>query len=277
MISKLGRYGVLAVVSMVSWVSGCASDIGAQDADIQGGVAETQQAFSANWDYLWASTGHTFANIGTSTNRTCFMSGLAGDLRPAGTTSQPGAGVRTNANGDYEIYVDSAGGALSTYARCVNTATGRTPEVTWHTGDPAQWLGPVTSARRCFLTSVATSNATELSPGFKSNSDNVRVFQDSTNWWLGGTQSGNAFARARCVDVSADLGGWLWVAGDPGARQDPLASNPGGATCLLTGVGGHFTDSSDFSDGAYVSYSATASQFYMNTKNGHSGWANCVQ
>ena len=56
----------------------------------------------------------------------------------------------------------------------------------------------------------------------------------------------------------------------------PLSQNPGSVTCLLTGVGGHFNDN-DWVDGAYVSYDPGIIQFYMNTKNGHTGWANCVQ
>jgi hypothetical protein len=277
MISKLGWYGALAVSTSL-WTAGCMTEPGDGGADGDDNVGEAQQAFTANWNYSWGDTKYSFANIGTSTNRTCFMAGLAGNINPASSTGQTGAGVHINAGGDYEIYVDSDGGALNTFARCVNTSVGRTAEVTWRTGQAAQQLGAVAAGRRCFLTSVTTSNAypSEGGHGFRFNSDYVRVWQDGFNWWVGGVQSGVVWATARCINVSVDHGGWEWIAGDPGTRQDALSGNPGGVTCLLTGVGGHFNDN-DWVDGAYVSYNAGINQFYMNTKNGHTGWANCVQ
>jgi hypothetical protein len=264
------------MVSATLWAAGCMSEP-AEGTDRHGEEAEAQQAFTGNWNYSWGDTKYSFANIGTATNRTCFLSGLAGNITPAGSTGQTGAGVHINANGDYEIYVDSDGGWLNTFARCVNTSAGRTAEVTWNTFQAAQQLAPVAAGRRCFLTSVTTSNAYPPDgPGFRSNSDYVRVWQDGSHWWVGGVQTGMAWATARCINVSADYGGWEWIAGDPGTRQDLLSGNPGGVTCLLTGVGGHFTRN-DWVDGAYVSYDAGINQFYMNTKNGHTGWANCVQ
>jgi hypothetical protein len=278
MISKLGWYGVLAMVPTTLSMSGCMMELEADGDDDGDNIGETQQAFTGNWSYSWGDTQYSFANIGTSTNRTCFMSGLAGNINPVGSTGQTGAGVRINGNGDYEIYVDSDGGALNTFAGCVNTSAGRTAEVTWRTGDAAKQLGAVAPGRRCFLTNVTTSNAypSEGGHGFRFNSDYVRVWQDGLNWWVGGAQSGVVWASARCINVSADHGAWKWVAGDPGTRQDELADNPDGVTCLMTGVGGHFNHN-DWVDGAYVSYDAGINQFYMNTKNGHTGWANCVQ
>jgi hypothetical protein len=262
------RTGTWAVIICMTSLLGCADTGGSGQSD----VGETTQAFSANWSYSWADSKNTFINIGSSTNRTCFLSGLAGNLTPVGSNGQSGAGLQISPMGDYFMYLESGGGLLNVVARCMNTSVGRTAEVVWKTGDPSHLLGSVTASRRCFLTSVTTTN--QGGPGFVSDSDNVRVWQDGSNWWLGGSQSGVVWATARCIDVSADLGNWLWVAGDPGSRQDPLASDPGGVSCLLTGVGGHFNDN-DATDGAYIS--EDSAQFHMNTKNGHSGWANCVQ
>jgi hypothetical protein len=63
-------------------------------------------------------------------------------------------------------------------------------------------------------------------------------------------------------------------------RQTNQAPIPGvgAANCFLTGIGGRL-DSNDWADGAYISQStdpANPNQFYMNTKNGKTGWANCV-
>jgi hypothetical protein len=272
MISRLGRYGIALAMLAV------AGGMVAPPAHGDDGGDDPQVMFTGNWNYSWADTKFSLANIGTSVNRTCFMSGLVGNITPVGPQGQTGAGVRINASGNYEIYVDSDGGALGTFARCVNTSAGRTAEVTWRTGEPAKRLGAVAGGRRCFLTSVTTSNGYPSlgGPGFRLNSDHVRVWQDGASWWVGGVQSGVVWAKARCINVNADHGGWLWVAGDPGTRHDPLAYDPGGVTCLLTGVGGHFTRN-DWSDGAYVSYDAGIKQFFMDTKNGHSGWAHCVR
>lgn len=237
-------------------------------------------AFTGNWNYSWGDTKYSFANIGTASNRTCFMSGMAGSLIPAGSTGQTGVGVNINSSNNYELYVDADGGrALQVWARCVNTAAGRTHEVTWHTGQAAKVLGAVTSKRRCFLTHITTSNAytsTYGDKGFRNNSDYVRVWKDSANWYIGGVQSGMVWGGARCIDVSENYGSWLWVSGDPGTRKDNLAYNPGGVTCFLQGVGGHF-DKSNWVDGAFITYDNGINQFHMNTKNGKSGWANCVK
>jgi len=236
-------------------------------------------AFSGNWNYSWGDTKYSFASIGTASGRTCFLSGMTGNISPFSVNQfggQTGVGVRINGNNNYELYVDSDGGALGVYARCVNSAAGRTAEVTWRTGQAAKVLGAVTANRRCFLTSITTSNQYGDNSGFRYGSDYVRVWKDSTNWYVGGIQSGTVWGSARCMDVNEDHGGWQWIAGDPGTRKDPLAYNPGGVTCLLTGVGGRF-NKNDWADGAFVTYEAGVNQFFMNTKNGKTGWVNCVK
>jgi hypothetical protein len=241
-------------------------------------------AFTGNWNYSWGDTKYSFASIGTANDRTCFMSGMTGDLQPfndptnvsIGDMASVGVKINSTIFGSYyTIYVDSDGGALGVYARCVNTAAGRTAEVSWQTGQAAKVLGAVTAKRRCFLTQIGTSNVTDDN-GFRFGSDYVRVWKDNSNWYLGGVQSGTAWAAARCIDVNVDHGNWQWIAGDPGTRKDPLAYNPGGVTCFLTGVGGRF-DKSDWADGAFISYNALVKKFYMNTANGKTGWANCVE
>lgn len=240
-------------------------------------------AFTGNWNYSWGDTKYSFASIGTAIDRTCFMTGMTGDIQPfndptnvsIGDMTSVGVKVNSTILGSYyTIYVDSDGGALGVYARCVNTAAGRTGEVYWHTGQSAQVLGAVTAKRRCFLTQIGTSNITDYG-GFRYGWEYVRVWKDSSNWYLGGFQSGSAWGAARCIDVSEDHGNWQWVAGDPGTRKDPLAYNPGGVTCFLTGVGGRF-DKSDWADGVFITYGGI-NQFSMNTANGKTGWANCVK
>jgi hypothetical protein len=267
---------------------GCASANPTDDPGLEGAgqaagteaVGETAEAFSGNWEYSWGDTKYSKAPIGTATNRTCFLSGLAGNIQPGvwpnACPTQTGAGLTIDANNNYSLYVDSCS-PLNVFARCVNTAAGRTPEVTWRTGQPAQVLGAVTAKRRCFLTNITNTSVypDEGGAGFKTASDQVRVWNDGQTWFVGGQQSGVVYASARCIDVNQDDGGWLWQAGDPGSRKDKL-SGVGSATCLLTGIQGHLY-SSDYSDGAYITHDAGLNQFYMNTKNGKAGWANCIQ
>jgi len=37
-------------------------------------------AFSGNWSYAWGDTKYSYADMGTTNNRTCFLSGVTGDL-----------------------------------------------------------------------------------------------------------------------------------------------------------------------------------------------------
>jgi len=108
---------------------------------------------------------------------------------------------------------------------------------------------------------------------------------------LTGKQRGLVIASASCIDVTADVGSWSWTAGHDSsvwkwvnlhwelvpvssARKDTIASDSGGATCFLTGVGGKFMDS-DWNEGVFIS--KEGSQFFMNTKNGRTGHTTCVR
>jgi hypothetical protein len=293
-------YGILPAVFLVG---GCLDQVDDKSsADQQEPVGSTEQAFTANWSYSWGVVNNSSIDIGTSSGRTCFLTGVTGNIQPAiwpeAGNDQTGVGLSIDpGTGDYHLNVTPIDGGwglpLQAFARCVNTAAGRTNEVTWTSqlnGSQPQYMGAVTSNRRCFLTSITTSSeypngAFQGSGGFRSNSDNVRVSNDGFSWWIGGSQPANSmvWAKGRCIDVTYDVGGWEWIAGDPGVRQDLLTnqapiSGVGAATCFLTGIGGHLT-ANDWADGAYISQSTSAAnpnQFYMNTKNGKTGWANCV-
>jgi hypothetical protein len=267
-------------------------------------VGEVTAAFSANWNYSWGSASPSSADIGTATNRTCFLTGIAGEFEPfyspfSAIPSVPAsAGVRVNPNtGNWEIFVSPQHGALGVYARCVNVpSTEYWTSVTYGSGTNVLDLGPATATRRCFLESL-TNNVYRDSNGVgwwgftetghwvsadnPYSGDHVRIVAKvapdfTSHWYLtADTPPSQSWvqAYARCFDISEDDGPWLWIAGDPGTRQDPL-TNVGGATCGLTGVGGRLT-ASDYNDGAYIT--ATGSQFYLNTENGKAGWATCMK
>jgi hypothetical protein len=243
------------------------------------GGAGPVHAFSGNWEYFWGTTEDSYLEIGTAINRTCFLSGVVGNFYSYLTPDillGSGVGLGITSQNNYYIFVHTRLRPLGVFVRCVNTTAGRTPEVTWTKGMPAQVLGPVTPTRRGFLTHIGTAySSSQGGWGFMKNSDSVQVWHDGSNWYIGGVQSGPGSGSARCIDITEDDGCWVWQAGDPGTRKDPL-SNESGVTCLLTGIGGHFSKE-DWTDGAFITYEPGLNQFYMNTKNGKTGWANCVK
>jgi hypothetical protein len=117
----------------------------------------------------------------------------------------------------------------------------------------------------------------DSAPGaFTAAADYVRVFNNGTNWVLGGSiAAGVATAEATCIDVNEDDGSWYWQAGTPGGFAGPLSNVPG-TTCGLTGIRGPFTYNS-YSDGVVITYNSALSEFQLNVENGKGGWATCVR
>jgi hypothetical protein len=283
MSSRYDLYEMTAMLSMALGVIGCVSS------GPEVGAAEIEQAVMT-YGYSLGVTTTSSIPIGTSVDRTCFLSGVAGNLQPPESdlgVPAPGADLWIDDNNDYHLTVTTYGRELNVFAQCVNTAAGRTAPVQWITGGPgdpnngAKWLASLKDHpyRRCFLTGIHSGYRPEKS-GFVSNDDYVQIItswdqQNGYQIYLGGVQSNVASATAQCIDVNVDYGSWQWTAADPGARQDPL-SNTAGISCPLTGIGGHFNQDA-WLDGAYTSLETGINQFYMNTTNGHTGWTTCVK
>ncbi|RKH33390.1 hypothetical protein D7Y13_05880 [Corallococcus praedator] len=264
-------------------------------------IGQREDAFSGNWNYSWGDTQTSSVDIGTSVNRTCFLSGIGGHMRPVGAFLYSGgtypamAGVRKNASGNYELFVQPAAGKhLIAFARCVNTSANRL-EVDWSTGQQAssgdKVIGPANGTRQCFLQQVknlavdikdSSGDITGYGWAFddQANPDEARVFNDGSYWKLvakPGTHSYpvNYHVTAVCLDATQDLGNWNWMAGNPGTAQINL-TNTAGATCGVTGVRGSFQATlGDWADA--VSISTTGSQFHLDLANGKRGWAGCMQ
>jgi hypothetical protein len=236
-------------------------------------------AFSGNWSYSWGDTKYSYADMGTINNRTCFLSGVTGDLSPPALSAgggQPGVGVGILKN-RYILFVDpsNSGGKLGAYARCVNTAAGLTKEASWNSilnKSKVQLAPPDLSHpyRRCFLTSITVSNQAGVRAGFSSNTDNVQISYDTKDGWrIGGApKSGYVVAKARCIDVNHDVGSWA-------SYGTQKLTTDASATCFLTGIQGQFIFD-DWLDGAFVDYRPTDGAFFMNIKNGKRAWSTCV-
>jgi len=266
-------------LSLAVVAGGCISDAsGEGEAEAETAenlpTVEVQQELGI-WTYSWGCAGSCTLDLGTATNRTCFLAGVRGNL--TGKTSQPlvPSSVRLSVGANWWLDVRSAlGNPLAGDAICVDTAVNRTSKFTWSSGAAATPMGTGTAARRCFLTDVYNLD------GFKLNTDFARVWKDSFTgiWYVGGNQSGTygASVTATCVDVSADHGSWLWISGDPGSRLDNLAYNPGGVACAMTGLGGHFT-ANDYNDGVQIKYNIGTLFWQQQTVNGKSAWSNCIR
>jgi len=288
--SKLGL-----VTSFAASLTGCVGTDEPAPGDEP--VGEVTAAFSANWNYSWGSASPSSADIGTATNRTCFLTGITGEFEPIPSASAS-AGVRVNSNtGDWEIFVSPQRGALGTYARCANVPSVEySGSVTFGSSAIDVDLGPATSTRRCFLASLTnyvywdgndvgwwgfTHSGNWVNNNDPYSGDHIRIVSKvapdfTSHWYITADEPPSlswVFATARCFNISEDDGSWLWIAGNPGAGQNPLTS-VSGATCGLTGVGGRLT-ASDYTDGAYITN--TGNQFSMNTKNGKAGWATCMK
>jgi hypothetical protein len=255
--------------------AGCTSELGGEDG-ADPATGQTEQHVGGIWYYSWGCAGSCSLDLGTSTNRTCVLAGIRGNLTGKSTQPLVPTSVRLLGGGGTNWFLDvsSAGGhPLAGDAMCIDTSLNRTAKAFWSSGTAATPMGTGTAARRCFLTDVYNLD------GFKTNSDYARVWKDATTgiWYVGGTQSGTygAEVAATCVDVPLNYGSWLWIAGDPGSRLDDLAYNPDGVACGMTGLGGHFT-ANDYSDGVQIQYNSGIRTWQQMTVNGKRAWSSCV-
>ncbi|AKF86005.1 hypothetical protein MFUL124B02_19865 [Myxococcus fulvus 124B02] len=268
---------LLFVLPLATFTAACGGEPLAADAASPAvadeAIGQAEQHVDLSGPYTWRTNQAEFisTSIGTSTNRTCFLTGLGGSLQPATPDDISWAFAGAHLYGDQWIlsinqYVNTA---LTTTVRCVNTAANRTPEVVWSKGEAAKLLGAVTPNRRCFLTRIEASGA------FDSTADYVRVWNDNINWYLGGDLADDGGARALCVDFPEAHGNWFLTSGAAPINHD-LAYNPGGVACFLTELGGRFNQDSYY-DGVSVNYSAGTRTWEMDLSPVKRGRAGCVK
>src|SRR5262249_50475837 len=78
-------------------------------------VGALEQAFPANWGYSWGVVNNSSIDIGTSIGRTCFLTGVTGDIQPAvwpeAGLEQTGVTLTIDPNTkDYHLNVTPIGG-----------------------------------------------------------------------------------------------------------------------------------------------------------------------
>jgi len=243
------------------------------------------------WFASWGTTNGDDALLGPISDRTCFLSGVAGNLNAGATTWQvgwPSAArvlqknqgwfLRARGGGNNSGY--AIGNPVLAHAVCITAVANRTNNVTWQSDWGKTFLAAVTPNRQCFLTGVWG-----VGGSWMSNTDHVRVTNDGSNWWIDGTVNtsslGNSrgYASAICVDMPANtwVGTGVWSVADPGSTTFNAGWDSTGMACALTGVQGHFT-ANDWSDGAVINWPAAIPGWWtLSLKNGKKAWVTCVQ
>jgi hypothetical protein len=230
------------------------------------------------------ATGPQSAVIASTSGVACFLTGVTGNLSASHGSPQIDAGLsyspaRGRLTAQWKIFADQFGSnPTKTWSTCTN-ANGLTPEVTWHANQGPVVLAPVTANRRCFFTSLAsgyesnTYGAFGYHGGFSDEYDEVIINNDGTNWHISGNQSGTAWASARCIDVTEDLGTFINY-GEETAESQPMVANSGDRACFMTQVAGQII-SSDVSSGPHVE--AVAGKLTFIAKGYNGGRMDCVR
>ncbi|XXX82381.1 hypothetical protein WMF30_26860 [Sorangium sp. So ce134] len=252
-------------------------------------VGTAEQAFGGYWGWSRETVGHSTPDLdlASAADMTCFLSGVAGNLE-----SQIGSpsGTRTAWAGVYiydgRWHLTTVGNEVDAKVKattlCVPSIANRTASVSWKSGEAAKVLAPVTANRRCGLETVLNSSNSHFDTRWHAAGDSVSVWNDGTNWYIGGT--GNAEGKGRCVDASPGTGTgvWTYIAPSSGTATHNLVqaidngTNPLGTQCFLTGVGGSFlTDS--WTDGVFVTYDPGSTWWKVTVSNGKTAHVMCIQ
>lgn len=217
--------------------------------------------------------------IGSATNRACFLSGIGGAATtlafPQGN-SIASAGVRINASNQWEIYISQAvsNSRLRVTARCF-TSTSLTDEVSWSQTQNKVELADYAPNRRCFLTSISTNRYGTSHGGFYVYADKVEITNDARSFYLGGSQSGGTYVKARCVTVNQQLSNTLFYSAFNGTVAEVPVNIPmAGSVCGLTSVFGRLTDGTDDFQGPRIEPSGD--HYLMTAKDETGGRALCV-
>jgi hypothetical protein len=271
--------------------AGCVGN--AQEAGDDEAIGATQEAYSGYWGYSWstASASQAAIDIGSDANKMCFLSGVGGDLESVYEAPEPPDTLYTTASanvshGGGKYYLDVNPGRspnkvkMASICLPISSPSQRGATVGWYAGQPAHVMAPVAAGRACFLTGIANIEPYYTSGEFSSSGDNVHIWHDAYNWYIGG--SGAALGWGACIDGITSIGnpGQLTAGGSATTwnmtQQIDHGTTPLGLQCLLQGVGGVFR-TSDYNNGVFVNYAAGTQEWSMTVSAGKTGWVNCVQ
>ncbi|WP_163863322.1 hypothetical protein [Myxococcus eversor] len=151
------------------------------------GAARCVSASGDTTEYQWTQSMNYPVNMGTATNRMCYLVGVAGKFN--------GGGEWVHAyvsGGQWYLSGDSGQSGVRARARCITVSptTGYTPEISWSQGQGSAYMGP-SSGLACALTYVKGK--------FEGGGEYVRIFDSGGYWYLGGgSNQVSVAAKARC-------------------------------------------------------------------------------
>jgi hypothetical protein len=265
-------------------LAGCAIDDGANDEPT---TDQTQQKASWGEFYDWSReanlpTSADSTNIGSTSDRSCFLAGVAGNIESVYGASEGAntlysialAGVDSE-NGHFILQAETGGGYEKLHARamCLNDVSGRSSVFTYDSDydTSATKMAADDGSHVCFLRQIVNTQFYYNDNDFSSASDEIHIFSIGGYWYLGGV--GNVHAEAQCIKVQEDLGEWNWTNGTVNIAQNDLEP---GTQCFLTGYKGTLRDD-DYSDGAFISYESGLLQYQLSVSAGKRAWARCVK
>ena len=235
------------------------------------GELDQQVAAWGYWGYGCSNDAWCYYDLGTLTDRTCFLVGVSGDYRDGYIKV-----ARYNSNWRLEMHAE-ANKSIGARAVCISGDT-NSISTTWIAGNPAkQILGTITSKRRCFLAGFSNAGTT-ISSGLDNATDYIRTWKDSVgNWWVGGSIAGAAtpYVYSTCVDVPAAYNPYGIVAPASGTASFDMVENVAGDICGITKFGGPLIGGA--SDGVNIGYDGGTHFWNFSAQNGKFGEALCVR
>jgi hypothetical protein len=263
-------------------LAGCISE-GEEEGEILEDETEvetstTEQAVSwtaVNW-HSCDSQLDCSVNLGSSTNRTCFLGGIRGKLAGGSSSYPTGAKIVNNGSWGYNLYIKNPGyNDISVMSVCIGNTANRTI-ATWNGGSAVTIPPGPSSTRRCFLSGVYNYNST----AFSTFATNTKVWRDGNTHFLGGnlTSGSSVSVGAVCVDVPTNQGVYEYGNGTSSSYAGNLTYNPasGGVACGLTGFGGKFTTSNPGS-GVIIGYNSGTRYWNWTMSPWTGGNALCVK
>lgn len=278
------KHGVVSkrwgFVAMVFVATGCGGMPAEELAAEQEALPKAESALVGNgyWAATWATTrdmtGH---DLGSATDRTCFLAGVAGNLNVGAEYQvydlESMASVAWRSPGNYWLVAHGGSSTnqvndrvwddnpVKAQATCFWTAN-NVEDATWKSA-PSQFpvsppvkiadVGPV--GRQCFL-----SGLWGLSGAWNSTSRYARVTKKWDGWYVESNivlNHGHAQVMGRCVDFpSGTIFSSKTVDADDSTVTEALTTGTGIKACALMEIQGAFNQNS-WTDGALMNFPST--------------------
>lgn len=267
------KNSVLPCLILPFALAGCVDDPTRSDQLDPDELGETAQEVTSTAlsSHTCSTTSPCNFNLGTATNRACFLAGIRGAA--AGSFV---AVLATGGDNVLTIYAPTNGVPITATTVCVQPAANVTSQ-RWNTnfGVSSVAIANTTASSRCFLNIFSGQGG-----GLTHYNDSIRTWREPNGTWrIGGHADAGSYLSggAICFDVAANKGEWSWGQGVPGSITGNLASNAGGGVaCGLTELGGVFTTNSG-SDGVHLGFNSAANQWIWTLVNFKHAFANCIK